>query len=167
MNRFVALASLALLGVLPPPASAQAFKNSLDADEAAAVDRAVAAEMEKQEIVGAAVGLLHDGEIVYLKGYGLADLKKRTPVTTETVFNWASNSKPLCAVAAMPRSTFRTRSSIQAAAGPASIRRSKVQSGTFLTRTACGPKSSAWPVAAISATSSWASGSPRRTHATA
>ena len=36
-----------------------------------------------------------------LKGYGLADREKKTSVTTESIFNWASNSKPLAAVAAM------------------------------------------------------------------
>jgi CubicO group peptidase (beta-lactamase class C family) len=75
--------------------------NTLDADEAAAVDEAVREQMEEQGLVGVAVGLLHEGEIVYLKGYGLADREQRTPVTTSTVFNWASNSKPLCAVAAL------------------------------------------------------------------
>ena len=74
---------------------------SLEAVDAAAVDEAVAAEMREQQIVGAAVGILYDGEIVYFKGYGLADRERRVPVDTATVFNWASNSKPLCAVAAM------------------------------------------------------------------
>ncbi|MGC3967668.1 MAG: serine hydrolase domain-containing protein [Pirellulales bacterium] len=85
-------------------AAAQAVavpRNTLDADEAAAVDEAVVEQMREQGLVGVAVGLLHEGEIVYLKGYGFADRERRTPVTLDTVFNWASNSKPLCAVAAM------------------------------------------------------------------
>jgi CubicO group peptidase (beta-lactamase class C family) len=68
---------------------------------ATAVDAAVAAEMEKQQVVGAAVGIIRDGAIVYLKGYGLADRETKSPVTAESVFNWASNSKPLAAVLAM------------------------------------------------------------------
>ena len=82
-------------------AAAQSAANNLSEEDAAAVDEAVAEQIEEQGLVGVAVGLLHGGEIVYLKGYGLADRERRTPVTTATVFNWASNSKPLCAVAAM------------------------------------------------------------------
>jgi serine beta-lactamase-like protein LACTB len=74
---------------------------SLSPATAAAVDTAVQAEMKKQQAVGVAVGVLQQGKIVYLKGYGLADREKETPVTVDTVFNWASNSKPLAAVAAM------------------------------------------------------------------
>ena len=74
---------------------------SLAPAKAEAVDAAVRAEMKKQKLVGVAVGVIEDGRIVYLKGYGTADIEKRTPVTAETVFNWASNSKPLAAVLAM------------------------------------------------------------------
>ncbi len=83
-------------------ASAQtAIRNTLSAEDAAAVDAAVEAELESQGVVGAAVGVLYEGRIVYLRGYGLADRERNIPVDVETVFNWASNSKPLCAVAAM------------------------------------------------------------------
>ena len=51
--------------------------------------------------VGLAIGVIRDGRIVYLKGYGLADREAGTPVTMQTVFNWASNAKPMTAVAAM------------------------------------------------------------------
>lgn len=68
---------------------------------AMSVDNAVAAQLKKQAIVGAAVGIIQKGEIVYLKGYGQADREKDAPVTTRTIFNWASNCKPLAAVTAM------------------------------------------------------------------
>src|SRR5262245_7703595 len=98
MNRLFTLLAFALLVGQPQFVAAQ---NSLSAEDAADVDEAVLGEMRKQHLVGVAVGLLHDGEIVYLKGYGLADREKRVPVDVETIFNWASNSKPLAAVAAM------------------------------------------------------------------
>src|SRR5262245_12060928 len=98
MNRIATLIAFALLSTAPQFAAAE---NTLGAAQAKAVDAAVASEIEKQQLVGVAVGILRGGEIVYLKGYGLADRERRTPVTTETVFNWASNSKPLCAFAAM------------------------------------------------------------------
>jgi CubicO group peptidase (beta-lactamase class C family) len=66
-----------------------------------AIDEAVNAELERQQIVGAAIGVIKDGRIVYIQGYGLADRENGIPVDQATVFNWASNSKPLAAVAAM------------------------------------------------------------------
>jgi CubicO group peptidase (beta-lactamase class C family) len=74
---------------------------TLNADEAAAVDKAVEAEIERQQIVGVAIGIVQNGDIVYVKGYGLADRERRKRVDLDTVFNWASNSKPLAAVAAV------------------------------------------------------------------
>lgn len=96
------LFAVAILSLLPSAALAQSPKSkSLAPEKAAAIDEAVAAELKKQDVVGAAVGIIQDGQIVYLKGYGQADREKRVSVTTQTVFNWASNSKPLAAVAAM------------------------------------------------------------------
>lgn len=66
-----------------------------------AIDRAVIAEMEKLQVVGVAIGIIRNSKVVYTKGYGLANLRTRTPVTRDTIFNWASNSKPLIAIAAM------------------------------------------------------------------
>lgn len=67
----------------------------------AAIDQAVAREMQRQELVGVAIGVIQDGQIAYLKGYGLADRESGKRVTDQTVFNWASNSKPMAAVLAM------------------------------------------------------------------
>lgn len=83
------------------PAADAPIEQPLSSDRAAAVDRALEAELVRQEIVGLALGVIEDGRIVYLKGYGIADREHGAPVTTETVFNWASNSKPLAAVLAM------------------------------------------------------------------
>jgi serine beta-lactamase-like protein LACTB, mitochondrial len=73
----------------------------LNTKQTAAVDEAVRSVMAEQQLVGVAVGVIRDGRVVYLKGYGLADREERTPVTTKTVFNWASNSKPMAAVLAL------------------------------------------------------------------
>lgn len=93
MNRFVAFIALFLPTVI---LSAQE-----PFEHAEAVDAAVVAEMEKHHIVGAAVGIIRDSKVVYTQGYGFANLESQTPVTRESVFNWASNSKPLMAIAAM------------------------------------------------------------------
>jgi CubicO group peptidase (beta-lactamase class C family) len=48
---------------------------------------------------GAAVLVVKDGKVLLKKGYGLADLENKIPVTTETTFELASGSKPITALA--------------------------------------------------------------------
>ncbi len=82
------------LGLLPAMSSAAS-------PSAKHVDHAMRDEMAGQELVGLAVGIIQDGQIAYLKGYGLADREQRVPVTRQTMFRWASISKSITAVAAM------------------------------------------------------------------
>ena len=49
--------------------------------------------MDEQRMVGLAVGIVEDGEIRFLKGYGVTAAGTSEPVTTDTVFRWASVSK--------------------------------------------------------------------------
>jgi serine beta-lactamase-like protein LACTB, mitochondrial len=65
------------------------------------VDSAVIEQMKQQGIVGVAVGIIFDSKVVYTKGYGFSNAENQNPVTSASVFNWASNSKPVIAVAAM------------------------------------------------------------------
>jgi serine beta-lactamase-like protein LACTB len=65
------------------------------------IDQAVEAEMKRQHVVGAAVGIIRDNRIVHLKGYGLADRGRKIPVDTDSMFRWASISKPLTALRAL------------------------------------------------------------------
>jgi serine beta-lactamase-like protein LACTB, mitochondrial len=81
----------------PAPASSPAFSCA----EARAVDRAVRAEMDRQQAVGVAIGVIRGGRVVYLRGYGCEDREAGVPVTSKTLFRWASISKTLTAVAAM------------------------------------------------------------------
>ena len=82
-------------------AGCTSFRNTLDPALARQVDAVMTAEMERQELVGAAAGILLDNRIVYLKGYGWANREKGIPVTRRTMFRWASISKPLTAIAAL------------------------------------------------------------------
>jgi CubicO group peptidase (beta-lactamase class C family) len=51
---------------------------------------------------GCAVVILHDGQVVHEKGYGLADLEARTPIApTSTAFDLASCSKQFTATACL------------------------------------------------------------------
>ena len=87
---------VAFLLVVPLPVAAQA-----PALEAAA-DRAAWAQFEKQNLVGLAVGVVEEGKVAYLKGFGYADREACTPVDPgKTLFRWASCSKPLTAIAAL------------------------------------------------------------------
>ena len=50
---------------------------------------------------GAAVLVISDGRVVHQKGYGLADVEKRIPITPRTTFDLASVSKQFTAMAIM------------------------------------------------------------------
>jgi CubicO group peptidase (beta-lactamase class C family) len=65
------------------------------------IDEVVLEELVKQNLQGVAIGVIHDNEIIHLKGYGYADFEEGELVTTSTPFRWASISKPLTALAAM------------------------------------------------------------------
>lgn len=99
LSCFVALAA----GAIQPHALAQEAPALAEAAPAwrEAVDEAVLAEIERQDLVGVAIGVIREGEVAYTAGYGLADRERRVPVTTETMFRWASISKPVTAIAAM------------------------------------------------------------------
>lgn len=66
----------------------------------AAVDKVVDDQMAKQEIYGCVVGIVQNGNIVHVKGYGHHDRMRTKTVNTNTIFRWASISKTLTATAA-------------------------------------------------------------------
>ena len=58
-------------------------------------------QMAYKGLPGVAVGVVHDQQLVWSKGFGFADLKNKVPVTPETNFRIASNSKLFTAIAIM------------------------------------------------------------------
>lgn len=52
---------------------------------------------EEQSVVGLAVGIVENGKIRFLKGYGETVAGSGDPVTTDTIFRWASVSKGVAA----------------------------------------------------------------------
>jgi D-alanyl-D-alanine carboxypeptidase len=65
------------------------------------VDDFVAAQMQQFHVPGLSLAVVRDGEIVKAKGYGLANVARRTPVTPETVFTIGSVSKQFIATGIM------------------------------------------------------------------
>ncbi len=63
----------------------------------AALNETVPAYLNTFEVPGAAVALIRNGEIVFARGYGYADVEKHRPVTTQTGFNIGSISKTVAA----------------------------------------------------------------------
>ena len=53
--------------------------------------------LQEYRVPGAAVALVHNGEVAWVQGYGLANEDTGTPVTAETVFQVASISKSVTA----------------------------------------------------------------------
>lgn len=54
-----------------------------------------------KETPGLAVGVIHDGKLVFAQGYGLSNLEKHTPITPTTNFRLASVTKQFTAMAVM------------------------------------------------------------------
>jgi D-alanyl-D-alanine carboxypeptidase len=50
---------------------------------------------------GVMVGVVHDQDLVWQKGFGFADVQQKLPMTAETKFRMASHSKMLTAIAIM------------------------------------------------------------------
>lgn len=80
-------------------AVAAAAPLSAQADLGTRVD-AVFAEFDRPDSPGCAVGVVRDGELVYARGYGMANLARREPITPGTVFYLASVSKQFTAASA-------------------------------------------------------------------
>ena len=63
----------------------------------ASIDRRLQRLAEQRSMVGMAVGIVENGRITFLKGYGETEAGSGEPVTPDTVFRWASVSKGLAA----------------------------------------------------------------------
>jgi CubicO group peptidase (beta-lactamase class C family) len=77
-------------------ASSLAKAQTLPPDVARQVDK-VFEKWDKPESPGCALGVYKDGQIVYKRGYGIADLNDDVPITPATVFHVASMSKQFTA----------------------------------------------------------------------
>ncbi|MGB6458714.1 MAG: serine hydrolase [Candidatus Acidiferrum sp.] len=61
----------------------------------------IAARMEHYKVPGVSVSFFDHGQILWTRAYGLADVAAKKPVTPDTLFQAASISKPVAALAAL------------------------------------------------------------------
>lgn len=100
--RLVVFGLAAFLPVVRPVTGlAEELRIGFADSDVAAIDDAARQQLTEQGLTGLAIGVLTEGQLRLTRGYGLADRDAGTPVTSDTVFNWASNSKPVVAVLAM------------------------------------------------------------------
>jgi len=88
-SAFLAGAALALASVGPAVAQQRPAK----ASNFAAIDQVVTGLMKEWQVPGLALGIVKDGQVLYLKGYGYRDVEKQLPVTPQTLMAIGSNSK--------------------------------------------------------------------------
>ena len=67
-------------------------QNTLTPDQAAQVD-AIFTEWDKPDSPGASIGIIKDGQLIYGRGYGLANMEYGIPNATNSVFRIGSTSK--------------------------------------------------------------------------
>ena len=65
------------------------------------LDKWTAYRLRERRLPGVAVGLVHRGELIWGKGYGVADMEQQTPMTLDTRFRIASITKTFTGVATM------------------------------------------------------------------
>jgi len=89
--------------VAPPRAAAPARVTQLgfDPSRLARLDAALTQSVDSAWIAGAVALVLRDGEVVYQRAVGWADREARVPMTTNTIFRIASQTKALTSVAVM------------------------------------------------------------------
>ena len=61
----------------------------------------VPALMRDMHVPGVSIAITQRGEVVWAQGYGVSDVRSARPVTTETIFEACSMSKPILALVAM------------------------------------------------------------------
>lgn len=68
---------------------------------AATIDGLTPALMKELHVPGVSIALINDGRLVWSRSYGIANVKDATPVTSETLFEACSMTKPVFAYIVM------------------------------------------------------------------
>ncbi len=74
---------------------------TLDAALVTEVEAMIEQTMQENALPGFAIGVVKDGKVAYLKGFGVADVESQLPVTPNSLFELGSISKQFTAAAIM------------------------------------------------------------------
>lgn len=85
-----------LLLTIALPAFAQANRHR---DQIRELDAYVAKAARDWNVPGLAIGIVHQGQLIFAKGYGVRDVSTKEPVDTQTIFAIASTTKAITAAA--------------------------------------------------------------------
>lgn len=94
---FIALSVLALLAVTASAVPVVQEQQQLGEK----IDAIVQREMDNRSLPGVSIAVVNDGEIVYARGYGYANLELAAPAMEETVYLIGSVTKPFTSMAIM------------------------------------------------------------------
>ncbi len=84
---------LASVAVMPHPPDSTTSRPHVLSDEIDAIFR----DMDRDDVPGCAVGVIQDGQLVYGRGYGMANLEHGIPLDTRSVFRMGSVGKQFTA----------------------------------------------------------------------
>ncbi|MDW3098081.1 MAG: serine hydrolase domain-containing protein [Alphaproteobacteria bacterium] len=104
MRRVRSYLAAVLIGILAVSGAARADTGMLDWEDreiAQALDAFMPRLMDEENVPGAQVAFIRDGRMVYERAFGVRNVIGRAPVTTETIFEAASISKPVAAHVAL------------------------------------------------------------------
>ena len=96
LNRF--LLTLAVLFALVLDAGAQ---TGAMREKIALFEQELAALAEANNVPGLSAAIVHEQEVIWARGFGVADIETQTPATAETPYRLASVSKPFAAILLM------------------------------------------------------------------
>jgi serine beta-lactamase-like protein LACTB len=95
----VELLAVVLLAFSLESASLHAQTQGLSANKRAQIEKAASSFMAANSVPGISVAVVQDGELVWSRGFGMADLENFVPATPFTLFRLGSISKPITATA--------------------------------------------------------------------
>ena len=90
---------LVLLVALWLGATTASAETTLSAAQSAQIDAVMRSELTAGQIPGASVAIERRGEVIYEKGFGLADIENKVPVTPASVFPIGSITKTMTGLA--------------------------------------------------------------------
>ncbi len=107
MRQRISVAIIALLIrflILGSSAFAQAnslLSNPVVTSNLRLIESWIEAQRIYRQLPGISVGIVYDQDLIYAKGFGYSDLKKKTPATSKTIYRIASITKTFTATAIM------------------------------------------------------------------